>query len=253
MTTATEVDFHPATPLARIGKVVKLNLVNPWTTITLPWIILGIVFGLNLAIWGIIVYAAGPNAGNVTEGLQYSGASSWIFVYMTIVAAQAINLTFPFAQGYGVTRRDFWLGTTVSFLLLAAMYTIGMTILSVLEEATSGWGLSGRMFTAIYFGDVWYERMFIFFALFAFFFFLGAAIATVYLRWKATGITMFFAALGLLIVAGLALITFTESWVAVGEFFVNAGLVGSFAWSFVITAIAWVAGFLILQRATPKN
>ena len=33
---------------------------------------------------------------------------------------------------------------------------------------------------------------------------------------------------------------------------VGAGLVGSFAWSLVITVIAAVTGFFILRRATPR-
>lgn len=251
MTTITESDFRGTSAFGRIVNVLKLNLVNPWTTITFPWIILAIVFALNLSIWGILAYSVGIE--NIQNGLQYSGATSWIFVYMTVVAVQAVNLTFPFAQGYGVTRRDFWFGTSINFVLLSIMYSVGMTIASLIEEATGGWGFGGRMFTAIYFGENWMQRLFIFFALFMFFFFLGAAIAAVYVRWKATGVTLFFAALGLLIVGGGALLTFTGSWSIVGNFFAGAGLVGSFAWSLVISAIAWVAGLLLIRRATPKS
>ena len=133
---------------------------------------------MNLAIWWIIFSAAtAERRGRCREGLQYSGASIYIFVYMMVVAIQAMNLTFPFALGYGVTRRDFWLGSSLTFVLLSAMYAIGLTILSIIEEATNGWGLGGRMFTAVYFGDgPWSQRLFIFFVAFLFFFFVGAAI-----------------------------------------------------------------------------
>jgi hypothetical protein len=254
MTAVTETPFRPAGPVGRILNVVRLNATNPWTTIILPWAILGIIFVANLTIWWIIYRSAGPeNVEDVADGLQYSGAATWIFVYMMVVAIQAINLTFPFALGYGVTRRDFWIGSSVTFVLLAAMYAIGMTILSVIEEATNGWGLGGRMFTTVFFGDDWAQRLFIFFVAFLFFFFFGAAIATVYVRWKANGVTLFFVVLGALLIAAAAVITLTENWQLIGNFFAGAGLVGSFAWSLVITVISWFAGYLILRKATPKN
>lgn len=245
---------QPASVGRRIVNVVKLNTVNPWTAIVMPWMILGFIFLVNYLIWWIIFAAAGPqNAADVSKGLQYSGASGFIFIYMMVVAIQTINLTFPLALGYGVTRRDFWLGTSLTNVLLAAMFSIGLTILSVIETATNGWGLGGRMFTAIWFGESWPERLFVIFTLLMFFLFFGSAIATVYVRWKANGVAGFFIALTLVLVGLAALTTFTQNWPAVGNFFVASGALGTVAWSYVITVIAAITGFLFLQRATPKG
>jgi hypothetical protein len=254
MTTATATSHAPATPVQRILNVVRLHFANPWTTIVLPWIILGIIFFANLAIWAIIMRAAGPQgSADAAEGFQWSGASMYIFVYMMVVAIQAISITFPFALGYGVTRRDYYLGSALTFVILSAMYAVGLTILAVIEEATNGWGLGGRMFTAAYFGnEAWPLHLFIIFVAFLFFFFVGAAIASVWVRWKANGVVIFFAALGALLIGAVALLTFTENWGIVGSFFANAGFLGSYAWSLVPTAIAAVVGFFILRRATPR-
>ena len=253
MTTET-APFRTASPLGRILNIVKLHLANPWTTITLPWMILGLIFAANWVIWWIIFTAGGPAASvDASEGLQYSGASAYIFIYMMVVAITAISVTFPFALGYGVTRRDYYLGSAVTFVGLSVMFTIGLTILSIIEQATNGWGLGGRMFTAVYFGETWYERMFIYFALFLFFFFFGAAIATVWVRWKATGVTAFFIVVAALLLGAAALLTFTQSWHVVGDFFGRTGLVGSIAWSLVLTVISGVTGFFILRRATPRS
>ena len=151
MTTTT---LPPIKPLSsRLGSVIKLHFANPWTSIVFPWIILGIIFLANLAIWGLIFMATPPEAhGDIASGLQWSGASLFIFVYMMVVAIQSINVTFGFALGYGVTRRDYYLGTSIQLVLLAAMFTAGLTIMSVIEELTGGWGLGGQMFTAAYFG-----------------------------------------------------------------------------------------------------
>lgn len=253
MSTVTDTTFRPASAVGRVFNVVRLHLANPWTAIILPWIILGIIFVANLAIWAIIYYSVDAvDRADVSEGLQYSGAATYIFVYMMVVAITAMSITFPFALGYGVTRRDFYLGSAVTFILLSVMYTAGLTILSIIEEATGGWGFGGRMFTAVYFGEDTLQRIFIFFVAFLFFFFFGAAIATVWVRWKATGVTAFFVVVTAIIIAAAAVLTFTGNWQLVGNFFVGAGLVGSFAWSLVITVISAVTGFFILRRATPR-
>ena len=188
--------------------------------------------------------------------MQWSGASSWIFVYMMVIAVQAMNLTFPLALGYGVTRRDFYLGSSLTFVLLSVMYAIGLTLLAGLESATNGWGVGGSMFTAVYFGgpDIeWWMRLPIFFFILMFFFFVGAAVATIYVRWKATGLVFFFIAFGFLVVGLIALLTYTGGWGAVGEFIVAAKALGVAGWLLVPTALAGIAGFFVLRRATPRS
>lgn len=244
------------TPISRITRIVKLNLTNPWTTIILPWIIIGAIFALNYGI-SLIVYTniSPEDAGNAGEGLQYSGASSWIFVYMMVIAVQSMNLTFPLALGYGATRRDFYLGSSLTFVLLAAMYSVGMTILAQLEAATNGWGIGARMFTAVYFGgtDVeWWSRLLTFFFILLFFFFVGASVATLYVRWKANGLVAYFLALGVLVVGAIAFFTYTETWGLVGQFF-SLGALGVSTWLLVPTALAGITGFLVLRWATPRS
>jgi hypothetical protein len=255
VTTAVFDTVAPSTGAQRIGSVLKLHLANLWTTIVLPWIILGIIFAANLALWWII-YLAAPGAkdrADVSQGLQYSGASFYILVYMMVVAVQAINITFPFALGFGVTRKDYYLGTSVLFMLLSIFYSVGLTILSVIEDATNGWGLGGHMFTAIYFGANWQERLFIFFVGLLFFFFLGASVATLYVRWRANGLIAFFVTLTVLAIGSIAWLTLGGSWDSFGAFFATSGLVGSVAWSLVITLVAGVTGYFVLRGATPRN
>ena len=258
MTTATtNVRPSAGTPISRITRIVKLNLTNPWTTIILPWIIILSIFALSWGIWLIVFTNIDPgDVGNASEGMQYSGASSWIFVYMMVLAVQAMNLTFPLALGYGVTRRDFYLGSTLTFVLLSVMYAVGLTILAGIEEATGGWGIGGSMFTAIYFGGpelAWWMRLPIFFFILLFFFFIGAAVATLYVRWKANGLVGFFIALGLLVVGAVALFTYTGTWHLVGEFFATNQALGVTAWLLVPTVLAGIAGFFVLRRATPRS
>ena len=256
MTTATATRAAVGgSTLSRVLAVVRLQFTNPWGVLILPWIIMLTILAMNIAIWWLIMEnaASAADRADIREGFAYSGAGSYIFVYMLVVAVQAINGYFPFALGYSATRRNYYLGVTAFFVILSVIFTAGMSVLGAIEQATDGWGLGGRMFTAAYFGEGWLQRGFVYFTLLLFFFFVGSTVAAIYVRYKATGMTFFWVGLSVLLVALGALITLTESWGSVGEFFANAGLVGSYAWSLVLTAIAAISGYLVLRRATPKS
>jgi len=254
MTTTTTALAHPASPMKRITSVAKLHFANPWTTLGLPWIILGVIFVGMLTVWGLIYSAIDPAArAGAFEGTQFSGSSFFIFIYMMVVAIQAISITFPFALGYGVTRRDYYLGSALAFLTLAVIYTAGLTILAAAETMTGGWGMGVTIFAPVYFGATIAQRIFVQFVLFLFFLFFGSAIAAVWVRWKATGVTAFFIVVAAMLIALFALATFTDSWAAVGSTLVDLGVLGVAAWSLVLTAISGVAGFTLLRRATPRN
>jgi hypothetical protein len=240
----------------RIVAVTRLHFVNVWTILIVPAIILALVLLVNIAVWWIILSAidSPESQDNARAGFSYSGVVFYVFVYMMVVAVQAFNLTFPFALGYGVTRRDFYLGSALAFVLLSLMWAVALTVLSFIEQATNGWGLGGAMFSAIYFGDgAWWQRLFLFFAAFLFFFFVGAGVATLYVRWKANGLLAFFVLLAVGIVAALALIIRTDSWPAVGDWFVTNGTYGVATWALLPAALAALAGYFVLRRATPTN
>ncbi len=237
---------------SRISRVVKLHFANPRTVVGMPWMILGIIFLMNLAIWWMIVTLT-TEGEKASEGFQYNGASGFIFVYMLVVAVLAMNQTFSLALGLSATRRDYYLGTALTFGILAVMYTAGFVVLGAIERATNGWGVGGRMFSPVYFGDTWYAQAFCVFVALLFFLFVGSISGAIYVRYKAFGITLFWCLVALGLIGGAALVTLVGAWGAVGNFFATAGLVGSFAWSLVPTAIAAIAGFFVLRRATPRS
>jgi hypothetical protein len=259
MSTITAPTPSAPRPLGRrIGNVVQLHLANPFTIIGTPFIVLGLIFAVNWMIWWIIRTAAPADpksVADVSAGFQYSGATLWIFVYMMVVAIMAMNLTFSFALGFSSTRRDFLLGTGLTFVALAVLYAVAYILLAALETWTGGWGVGGAMFNSIYFGvdSPWWLRLFHVFALFLFFFAAGSAFGSMYVRWKARGLILFFSVLSIAIMATVALLTVTASWPQVGAFFAAAGFTGSYALSLLVSAVAGLAGYLILRRATPRN
>jgi len=238
----------------RIWNVVRLHFTNTWVIIQTPAIILALIFAVNYAIWSVLDVSISMEPGEAVDGTQWSGAASFVFVYMSVVAAQAITVTFPFALGYSVTRREYYLGTSLLFVLVSAGYAVVMTILAAIEEATNGWGRGGHMFTAVYFGEEGgLARLFVFFAMFLFFFFSGAAISTIYMRWRMYGMIAFWTVLGIALIGLVALVTYTRSWPVVGEWFATNGASGVAAWLLVPTVVSAVTGYLVLRRATPKN
>ncbi|UAJ80634.1 hypothetical protein IT072_06355 [Leifsonia sp. ZF2019] len=239
----------------RIWRVVRLNLVNKWTVIWLPIIIMFFIWLVNWLIWWII-WAATPPAGRATalEGTEWSGGAFYIFVYMCVVGIQVIAATFPFALGLSVTRRHFALGSALTFLILGAGYAIGFATLASIEEWTNGWGLGGHIFTSVYFqGQGYGGRLFIAFVGMLFFFFVGAFSASLFMRWRMYGIIAAGAALTLLVIGALALIALTDGWPAVGAWFDDNGVLGVTAWLLLPTLLAGLAGYAVLRRATPKS
>lgn len=240
---------------SRIIPVLRLHLTNKWTTVGTPLVVLALIWAVNFVIWLLITRSVDADDRAVAlEGTQFSGAIFYIFVYMMVVAVQAITRTFPFALGFSVTRRDFYLGTALLFGSLSAFYAAVITALSLIEEATGGWGVGGHLFTAVWYGTgTPVERFVQVFLLFLFFFFVGSVVAIIYLRWRANGMIVFWVALTVLLLGLAALATFTNGWPAVGEWFVVTGAFGVTVWSLVVTALSALLGYVVLRRATPPN
>ena len=213
------------------------------------------IFLLNYAIWWIIVVAAGANPGDHPNiHLEYSGAVLYTFVFAMIIAVQAMLRTFPFSLGFGVTRRDFYLGASAAFVILAATFAAVVTLLGSIELATKGWGIGGYLFAPAYFSDTfWLARFAVYFLLLLFLMFVGAVVSAIYMRWRAFGVSLFFILLGVVIVAAIAVITLTHEWDAVWGWVNRTGPFGLVVWSLVPTVVCAVGGFLVLRRATPKS
>jgi hypothetical protein len=242
-------------PMNRIWNAARLNFINKWTVYWIPLMILSFIWLVNLLIWWIIdASVGGADRQDAMDGTQWSGASFYIFVYLLVIAVQSMNMTFAYALGLSLSRREFYLGSSLAFALLAAAYGGILTALSYLEEWTNGWGVGGHMFTSVYFGSgpVW-ERFFVFAAAMLFFAFVGAVSGTIFMRWRTNGLLTAAAITVLLLIGVVALITFTQNWPLVGEWFVASGPHGVVAWTLIPTAIAAVAGYFILSRATPKG
>ncbi|WP_105035921.1 hypothetical protein [Cryobacterium aureum] len=253
--TGTATSVHPRSAPARIWNVVRLHLVDRRTYIGIPWLIAGMAFVVTVFMAQIIGFTTGGlGTADAIAGQRYSWAVLAPQGYLIAVGVQAISFGFPLALGFGVTRRDFYLGTALLFVLISAANALAFAVLTQLEQLTDGWFIDTYMFNAIWLGiDGFWVDLFSFFVMQLLVFFIGASIATIYMRWRMPGMLIFWSALALAIVGTVTIITFTSNWPAVGLWYGAQGIAGIFAWLLVPAAAAGFGGFLALRRATPKN
>lgn len=233
----------------RIWNVVRLHFANRFAMIVVPWIMIGLVFLVSMVIWISIFVSTHEQL----VGTKWSGSTFYIFVYFAVAAVQAMNLTFRFALGMSATRRDYYLGTVMTFAIQGLLFTVLCTLLSYVEDWTNGYGMGAHMFSNVYFGEgpLW-ERLFSSFGAFMVFFALGALAGSVFVRWRANGLYALGGIVALAAAAFVAAATLSGSWAAVGQWFLDARVVGVVAWLLIPAAISAVIGFFVLRKAPAR-
>ncbi len=234
-----------------IWRIVRLHAVTPSVFFGIPWMILGGALAVTIVI-ALIISSAGGSAEGL-EGMRYSWAVVSPQWYLVAVGVQAVGLTLSFALGFGATRRDFWLGTSLMFVLVALMFAVSIATLVQLEIATGGWGVGAHMFDALWYGQTnWLVDFYTTFALQLLVLFVGACATTVFLRWRMRGMmTLLFGTI-VIVLATVAGLTWSDAWPAVFEWFGGIGLVGVFSIVLAFAAIFAVVGYLVIRRATPR-
>lgn len=229
----------------RITAAARLFLLRGLVGLGIPWAVVLSSFAINLAIWATL--PAGIRAEGSTGGIVS------LYIAVMVVFLQAVTQLFPLAMGLSLSRRTFYLGTLLAAAVLSLGYGIALTLLSLVENATNGWGLGlsfwapGRLDT----GNPALQIM-----VFAFPMLLattaGVGLGVVSKRWGQWG--MWSLTIAALLVAGLAifLITWSASWGAVGTFFAESPLaVLTVLLPAAITCVLAALAFRGLRRAVP--
>lgn len=226
----------------RALKVARLQLANKWTLLGIPLVILAACLVCSLAIFALI-----PNGS-----AKFSGAGQAPLWYFFAVGIQSLTLTFPFSQGLSVSRRAYYIGTVGLVLVVSLGWALLYWLLGVIENATNGWGVNGHMFHFPWVSDgPWYRTVLFFWIATMFLFFVGFWGATVYKRWRTTGLLIAGIALAVIVLAAAAAVNLTDGWVAVGTWFAGQTTMSVGGYVAILVALLGIGSYVTLRRATP--
>lgn len=183
---------HTTIPTAgeRIMRVVRLQLVDKKQLVLVPLLI--IVSGIIISIIiGELIKLAGASPEAVTEGMRNNQAALWILTgYFVSLGALMYAKSLPFAVALGATRRDYWLGTTLTLVITSVALAVLSTLLMFVERATNGWFTGARMYDTYILGNGDALNTFLMaFVISGLSLLAGNFFAAIYLRWKSAGVT----------------------------------------------------------------
>ncbi|HAY43181.1 MAG TPA: hypothetical protein DCY59_06335 [Micrococcaceae bacterium] len=230
--------------MERVIKVARMQLINKWAFVGLPLIILGSAFVFTMTIFWIVRSAGG-------EGPLYGGGAQAPMWYFMALGIQALTLTFPFSQAMSISRRSFYLGTVLLFGANALGLSIFYYLMGLVEIATGGWWLDARFFAMEWVADNNpLVQIGFYFVLMLLLFMLGFLIATIYMRWKTTGMVVFFLGLGVVLLGLVAMMilgdwgdkfwTWALSWTAAGVTL----------WGGIVAVVMAGGSYLTLRKAS---
>ena len=224
-----------------VSKVMRLQLVNRWTFIGVPLMVLGGSL-LIVILLGLVI----PN-----DGVMITGAAQAPLWYFIVVGVQALSLTFPFSQAMSVTRRDYFLGTLATFVLFSLAFGVVFLVLALIEQATSGWGVDTLVFAIPWLLNAgWLAVILSVAALAIVMFLIGLWMATIYKRWGTVVIVAISRGLGLVLVGVIALITYFQWWQAVLTWVVGQTPMSMAGWLLVLIVALSAGSFLTLRKVT---
>ncbi|MCC3268005.1 hypothetical protein MUG94_12860 [Arthrobacter gengyunqii] len=223
--------------------VARMQLLNKWIYFGIPAIIL-----ISSTLIAVAILAVIPDTGGTRMAL--SGQS--VMWYFLGIGVQALTLTFPFSQAMSVSRRSFYIGTLGLFAVMALGLGVLYWLLGLVEEATNGWGVNGAIFAIPWIAQsAWYTQILLYFALSTLLFMFGFWFATVYKRWRTTGLLVALIGFAVILLGAAASATWTDSWAAVGAWFVQLTPLALTGWLLLGGVVLAAGSYGTLRRATP--
>jgi hypothetical protein len=210
----------------------RYHLVDRFTWVVMPWGIMAFSFLVNIG-----VSLAAPNG---SRGIFTGGLAS-LYVFMLLCGALSMTRALPFGLMMGISRRTYYTGTALLVLALSVVYSLGLTLLQLVERATNGWGLKLHYFRIPWILDgPWYETWLTSFVLLVAFILYGMWYGLVFRRWSLPGLVAFIATQVIVALLAVVAVSATHSWSGVGNFFTT---VTALALTGVLAVVALAMGF----------
>jgi hypothetical protein len=232
--------------MRRLLDVARIQLINPLLALGMPLGLLVLVFALNLGIFAAIGDVAPP-------GGQITGAMASIYIAVLILHLQTMTQFFPFLLGLGVTRRQFYAGTTIFVVGQAMVFGLVLMVGRALEIATGGWGMNLVFFrfglpeqSNVFTQWLGYVVPFLVFSA------IGLFAGVVFKRWGQIGVYAVSLGTAVILAVAAVVITLQGAWFSVGRFFVDLPpLALGAGYPLLLALLIGGAGWLTVRRAVP--
>ncbi|SEL83214.1 hypothetical protein SAMN04515665_12094 [Blastococcus sp. DSM 46786] len=191
----------------RVLAAARLHLIHPLVIFGVPWLVGGVAFAINWALW------ATAGLDEASDGDAFTGGVSSLYITVAVAFVQAVTQLLPYAMGISVSRRTFYLATALVAVAQALAFGIALATLTALEEATGGWGAGLEFWAPAAMNvDSFALQVLLSGAPMLTLMFIGIGMGVVYKRWGQPGVWGLI--LGtLVVVGGLAvLVTGLEAW-----------------------------------------
>lgn len=230
----------------RIVSAARLHLVAPWLPLLLPWAIMASSLAINILIWGV------ADIAEQTGGRAGTGGLASLYITLCVVYMQAVSSLLPFAMGLSLTRRTFYLGT--SLFAVGQSFASGLLLYAFLliERGTGGWGVGLKFFRGFWLVDNAVLQVVIFAVPMLAVAFLGMAVGAVYKRFGSVGVYALTIGAILGLGGSVALITWQNGWPGVGAWFTDQSILALLAgWPLLLALLFAAGGYAGLRRVVP--
>ncbi|MFC4100626.1 hypothetical protein [Paenibacillus xanthanilyticus] len=225
----------------RSMRVLTLHLREYSLWFYMPWAIMLMSFVVNVIIGLSIEQEQG----------MYTGGMASLYIYLFVTGIVAVAQTFPFMLGFGIRRRDYFLGTSAMVIIVGIVTAALMLAMAALEKATGHWGANLHFFDLPYLNDgSWYQQLLIPFALVLNMYYMGMLTGLFNRRF---GHFITFTVLVVLVgLGGLAsaLITKYDKWAQIGSWLASQTAFQYSLWALALAVVYAALSYLLLRRAT---
>ena len=222
--------------------VFKMHLRDKFSWLYLPWMIVGGVFAVSIAL-----------ASALPETIVSGGLFS-IFVYYFLLGIIVPPQTFLYSLGMSIRRTDYFLGTSFAAAVFGAISSLLLLVLAILEHTwLSNWGIGLEFFHLPFVNDVSVPMQFIaYFVLIMFLFFAGLTIASIYRKFGRPGMYVFALLLFFIFAFTPLLISYYDRWERIGQWIIANILSMNVVtlWLVPLIALFALASYGMLRRST---
>lgn len=109
----------------RMGTVLKMHFLDARISLSIFW---GILIGVYLFSVGL-VYMFAPTEGRIEFGAIFA-----FYIFFIVLGIMTVKQTFSYILGMSVTRRDYYIATSLFFVVIAALSSLIYGIMNQFES-----------------------------------------------------------------------------------------------------------------------